>query len=343
MKMVFMLFRGRALGGLICSSLLILTTACGGQGAAGEVVDSSGGVQIVSGSYPFQFVAERVAGIHGTVSSLTKPGAEPHDVELTPQQVVDISTADLVVYERSFQPAVDETVAQSGNDQVLDTATVVPLQPLETAAEEHHEGDAAHQDGEAHQEGEAHHESETHAEGDAHEGGLDPHVWLDPTNVATIAGAVATRLAEIDPAHAADYSANAAALRKTLERLDEEFASGLASCRRTEFVTTHAAFGYLAKRYRLRQIAISGLSPDAEPSPARIAAVQDAAEEHQITTIFYETLVSPAVAQSIASDLGIRTDVLDPVEGITEQSRGEDYLSVMRANLTALKAANQCS
>jgi zinc transport system substrate-binding protein len=108
-------------------------------------------------------------------------------------------------------------------------------------------------------------------------------------------------------------------------------------------MTTHAAFGYLATRYHLTQIAISGLSPDSEPSPARIAEVQREARDHQLSTIFYETLVSPAVAQAIADDLGLATDVLDPVEGITSQSRGQDYLSVMYANLSALRKAGSCS
>ena len=108
-------------------------------------------------------------------------------------------------------------------------------------------------------------------------------------------------------------------------------------------MTTHAAFGYLAERYHLTQIGISGLSPDSEPSPARIAEVQRVARDHRLTTIFYETLVSPAVAQAIAGDLGLATDVLDPIEGITSQSRGQDYLSVMSANLAALRKAGECS
>jgi zinc transport system substrate-binding protein len=117
----------------------------------------------------------------------------------------------------------------------------------------------------------------------------------------------------------------------------------LAHCVRTEFITTHAAFGYLAERYHLTQIGISGLSPDSEPSPARIAEVQRIARNHGLTTIFSETLVSPAVAQAVAGDLGLRTDVLDPVEGITNESRGQDYLSVMSANLAALRRAGECS
>jgi zinc transport system substrate-binding protein len=124
--------------------------------------------------------------------------------------------------------------------------------------------------------------------------------------------------------------------------LDGRFGIGLAHCRRTAFITTHAAFGYLAERYRLTQIGISGLSPDAEPSPARIAEVQRDARARGITTIFFETLVSPAVATSIAGDLHLQVDVLDPIEGIASTSKGNDYLSVMAANLTALRKANGC-
>ncbi|HLT61732.1 MAG TPA: metal ABC transporter substrate-binding protein, partial [Microlunatus sp.] len=159
---------------------------------------------------------------------------------------------------------------------------------------------------------------------------------------AGIADAVADRLAEIDPDHAADYAANAERLRADLTELDQEFDSGLKSCERSEFITNHAAFGYLARKYGLTQIAISGLTPDTEPSPARIAAIHSEAREHKITTIFYETLVSPAVAEAVAGDLGLKTDVLDPIEGITPDSRGKDYLEVMRANLTALRTANGC-
>ena len=179
---------------------------------------------------------------------------------------------------------------------MTDTTTVVSLQPFEGAEAHDHEG-----------EGDAHADEEGTAEAQ----GLDPHVWLDPLNVATIGDAVAARLTEADPAHASDYAAGAAALRADLTTLDADFRTGLDSCTRAEFVTTHAAFGYLARRYGLTQIAVSGLSPDAEPSPARIAEVQSEAREHDVTTIFYETLVSPAVAESIADDLSLATDVLD--------------------------------
>jgi zinc transport system substrate-binding protein len=160
--------------------------------------------------------------------------------------------------------------------------------------------------------------------------------------VATIAEAVAERLIALSPERRREFEQNAQALAADVTKLDQAYASTLNSCDRKVFITTHAAFGYLAERYELTQIAISGLSPESEPSPARIAAVQNKAREYKITTIFYETLVSPAVARSIAGDLGLKTDVLDPVEGITRDSRGSDYLAVMESNLAALKIANGC-
>ncbi|WP_228266134.1 metal ABC transporter substrate-binding protein [Microlunatus elymi] len=310
----------RALGLLLGIGSLLLLAACGAVTGTGSDGSRPGQLRIVASFYPFQFVAERVAGSHATVESLTKPGAEPHDLELTPKQVGSVTDADLVVYEQHFQAAVDEAVAQSGNQNVLDTTSVVPLQdhgPL----------------------GEDEHDDHDHA-GNAN---LDPHVWLDPNNMIKITDAVADKLTKIDPDHAADYHKNVGALDADLRQLDDSYREGLKTCQRTEFVTSHAAFGYLAERYGLQQISISGLSPDNEPSPARIAEVQHQISKYDVTTIFYETLASPAVAQSIARDLGLRTDVLDPIEGITEQSRGTNYLAVMKSNLTALEKANGCS
>ena len=307
----------RALVGLL---LLAAATGCTSAGSATSVRTERGQLAIVTAFYPLQFIAQRIAGDHATVANLTQPGAEPHDLELTPRQVASLTTASLVIYEKGFQPAVDEAVLQSENRGVIDTATIVPLRPL-AAGDDLGHGEAAGHDHQA----------------------LDPHVWLDPTFVYRIAAAVEERLVTIDPDHAADYQRNASALKKELRILDQSFRSGLAHCVRSEFITTHAAFGYLAERYQLTQIPITGLNPDSEPSPARIAEVQRVARQHDLTTIFSETLVSPAVAQAIAGDLGLTTDVLDPIEGITAQSRGQDYLSVMSSNLAALRKAGECS
>jgi zinc transport system substrate-binding protein len=321
MKMVLMLISLARLLVLACLLPLTAVAGCANAGPATTVkTKQPGQLTIVAALYPLQFVAQRVAGDRVTVTSLTQPGAEPHDLELTPRQVASLTTASLVIYEKGFQPAVDEAVVQSENPQVIETTTVVPLRPLASPGDLDH-GDGAEDDHSA----------------------LDPHVWLDPTAVSRIARAVEQRLSTIDPDHAADYGRNAATLIEELDDLDQAFRSGLAHCVRSEFMTTHAAFGYLAERYHLTQIGISGLSPDSEPSPARIAEVQRVARDHGITTVFSETLASPAVAQAVAGDLGLATDVLDPIEGITSQSRGRDYLSVMSANLAALRKAGECS
>jgi zinc transport system substrate-binding protein len=320
MKMVLMSVSVSRMGVLCCMLILLAVSGC----ASARPASSSwprGELTIVTAFYPLQFVAQRVSGGHAAVMNLTQPGAEPHDLELTPRQVASLTTATLVIYERGFQPAVDEAVVQSENRQVIDTTTIVPLRPLAVGSDDLDTGQWT---------------------GDDHPA-LDPHVWLDPTALGRIARVVQQRLSTIDPDHATDYAHNAATLNRQLRSLDRSFRSGVAHCVRTEFMTTHAAFGYLAQRYHLTQIAISGLNPDAEPSPARIAEVQRLAQDHGLTTIFSETLVSPAVAQAIAGDLGLVTDVLDPIEGITDQSRGQDYLSVMSSNLAALRKAGGCS
>ena len=311
----------RRLAAAVASLALVPGVAgCGLGGSAGAADGAPDTRQIVAAFYPLQFVAERVAGAHASVQPLTSPGAEPHDLELTPKQVAAVGTADLIVYQHGFQPAVDAAVAQSDGPARVDAAQVVPLQPLpETPGS-----------------------ADEPADHEAEHGAADPHLWLDPTQLIPIARAVQAELARIDPARAADYAANTEALARELTGLDDAFRTGLADCRRSTFVTTHAAFGYLARRYGLTQIPVSGLNPEAEPSPARVAAVQRLARQHQVTTIFSETLISPATAEAIAGDLGLHTDVLDPVEGITAESAGSDYFSVMRANLSALREANAC-
>jgi zinc transport system substrate-binding protein len=288
---------------------------------------------IVAAFYPLQFVAERIGGDLVRVTSLTQPGAEPHDLELSPRQVAELSDASLVLYLRGFQPAVDEAVQQTGV-RALDVATLVPLLTTD-AGHGHDEGDretAEEQNADEHAPGES----------AGAEGARDPHVWLDPTRLATVADAVATTLAELDPDNATGYQERAGRLRADLTDLDREYADGLRDCARREIVVSHAAFGYLADRYDLRQIPITGLAPDTEPTPGELAAAVETARAVGATTIFFETLVSPAVARSVADAVGADTAVLDPIEGLRPGGPG-DYLSVMRDNLATLRPALGCS
>ncbi|GLY01536.1 metal ABC transporter substrate-binding protein [Actinoplanes sp. NBRC 101535] len=300
--------------------LTIPLAACGGTAGADD-----GKLSVVTAFYPLQFVSERIGGDAVSVTNLTKPGAEPHDLELNAGQVGQITEAGLVVYLSGFQPAVDDAVKQNGGDHVFDAGSAVQLLAA-TEADPHGE--------EEHAEGEEEHEQES-------TNGTDPHVWLDPTRLATIGDKLAERLGQADPDHAADYTARAAALHTELTALDGEYTAGLKTCARRELVTSHTAFHYLAEKYDLTQVGITGIDPEAEPSPQRLAEVAETAKASGTTTIFFETLVSPKVAETIAQEVGAKTAVLDPLEGITEE--GADYFSVMRANLAALTTALECS
>ncbi|MEV6601668.1 metal ABC transporter substrate-binding protein [Actinoplanes sp. NPDC051346] len=292
--------------------LLGAVSACG-QKASGS---TGGRLDVVTAFYPLKFLTERVGGDDVRVTQLTKPGAEPHEVELTVRQVAEISDAGLVVYLKGFQPAVDKAVGQQAR-RVFDAGTAVELLPA------------------------GHHEHEPGEEEHADEGGTDPHVWLDPTRYATIADALGKQLATADPEHATAYTERARALHAELDALHGEYVAKLKTCERREFVTSHTAFHYLADRYSLKEIGITGISPEAEPSPQRLAEVAEQARATGATTIFFETLVSDKVAKTVAREVGVGTAVLDPVEGVSQP--GADYFSVMRANLTALATALGCS
>lgn len=295
-------------------------------------------VDVVAAFYPLQFLTQQIGGDTVTVSNLVKPGAEPHDIELSPSQVGDVAGAELIVYLKGFQPQVDDAVQQNSADRAFDVATV---EPLLDATGDNHDHDHGHE-GEAGHAGEAGHEGEGEAGHEGEAGTTDPHLWLDPTRLATVGDQLADRLAQADPEHADGYTARAKDLRTKLEQLDAEFTAGLKTCQRREIVVSHTAFGYLTTRYQLEQIGITGLSPEHEPSPQRLAEVIEEAKEHQATTIFFETLVSPKVAETIAAQVGAETAVLDPLEGLSADNGG-DYFSVMRTNLANLQKALGCS
>ncbi len=329
----------QALRALAAVTAAILALAgCGNDPASGAASGSR--ISVVAAFYPLQFVSEKVGGDHVTVRNLTEPGVEPHDLELTPKQVGEISDADLVVYIKGFQPAVDEAVAQNSPGRTLEVSTVAPFEATgaEGALDTEEHGEEAGLEAGAEAGAEPGAEPAEKSDG----GRADPHLWLDPTKLAKVATAAGDKLAEIDRDNAAAYRASAKSIGGDLVALDHEYRAGLASCRQKIFLTSHAAFGYLAKRYGLEQVAIAGLSPEAEPSPQRIAALERLVRDKGITTVFFETLVSPKLSETIARDTGAHAAVLDPIEGI-EKGSSADYFSVMRANLEALRRALSCS
>jgi zinc transport system substrate-binding protein len=283
---------------LLPLAMVAALVACGcGCGARAN----GGGKPVIAAAfYPLAWLAEQVAGPGFYVQNLTKPGAEPHDLELTPKAVARIESADVVLYlSHGFQPAVSKAVDQA-NGTVVD---VLQGLPLHTAS--------------------------------GQEAGLtaDPHVWLDPVLFSQIVRKIGTAL-----------QGSPTPLVKDLQKLDREYRTGLQHCQRHEIVTSHAAFGYLAQRYGLKQVAITGLTPESEPSPKQLADVVQIVKRTHATTVFFETLISPRLAETVAREVGAKTAVLDPIEGLTpaEQKAGDDYLSLMRQNLAALGKALAC-
>ena len=281
---------------VVLAPLVLVAAACT---AFDDDAGSGAGADVVAAFYPLEYAAERVAGEAVGVESLAQPGVEPHDLELTIQETALIANASVVVYEKGFQPAVDEAVDQNATGEVLDVTGAARL-----------EDD-------------------------------DPHFWLDPLRLADVGDAIAGALADTDPDHADTYAENAAALREDLERLDAAYESGLADCQRHTVVVSHDAFGYL-ERYGVRVAAIAGLSPEAEPAPADIGRLHDLIESDGITTVFSERLAPPELTETLAEDAGVRTEVLDPIEGLTDETADEDYLSLMERNLRVLEEANGC-
>lgn len=309
----------RRAGAALAVTALLLTAGCGSD----DTGDGGDGPQVLAGFYPLEWAAERIGGDRVSVEALTPPGGEPHDLELTPRDVAAVEEADLLVYLRGFQPALDEAAGSAGGDSTWDVADAVDLM----AGEHEDEGTDEHEE-------EGGHEHE--------DGAVDPHFWLDPLRLADAGDALADRLTELDPEGADTYEANASALRTDLEALDAEMNTGLGSCAVDTLVTAHDAFGYLAERYGLEVVGINGLSPSQEPSPAQLAAISRLVAERGVTTVYTEALVDPAVAETVAAEAGVRTAVLDPVEGLTDESAGDDYLEVMRANLATLQEGQSC-
>ena len=277
------------------AALALIAAGCGAASGA------KGRTTAVAAFYPLAYAAEQVGGAKVEVRNLTPPGAEPHDIELTPRDVGRLQQADVVLYlSHGFQPAVEQAVASARGKRVDILAGLGLRRGV---------GDEA--------------------------GKSDPHVWLDPVLYARIVRRIGAVLG--DPARAAG-------LARRVLALDAEYRRGLAHCARRDFVTSHAAFGYLAARYGLHQIPITGIDPESEPSPQRLSRLIALVRREHVTTVFFERLVSPRLAETVARDAGAKVAVLDPIEGLTpaEQSHGDTYLTLMRRNLRELRSALGC-
>ncbi|WP_084077997.1 metal ABC transporter substrate-binding protein [Demequina sp. NBRC 110057] len=307
-------------GGAVGSLLL---AGCSADTSSADADASEASLSVGASFYPLQYVAEAVGGDDVAVTSLIAAGVEPHDAEMSPATVRSMQDMDTVLFLSDFSAAVDDAVDTTGA-RSLDAHHIV---------DEHGEEEAEHED--------ETHEDDEYASEDGHDHGtLDPHFWLDPTLLAEYAEDVVAEFSELDPDNAASYEERGNALIADLDALDQSFTDGLATCERREIFVSHEAYGYLGLRYDLAQEGMSGLDPEAEPSPARIREIRDLIEDSGATTIYTESKVSAAVAESLADDAGVTTAVLDPLETIAD---GDDYIAVMTRNLEELRTGLDCS
>ncbi len=313
-----MLMHRRTGAALSLAAALTATTltACGSGGSSAD----PDAVHVATSFYPLTYAVQQIGGHHVDVTSLTPNGAEPHGYELTPSKVEAANKADLLVYAQGFQASVDQTVRSVAEKTAYDVA---PAAGLDLSLDDVDQVAGRPED-----------DDDTH--------GTDPHFWLDPVRYAKVADAIASRLEKIDPAHRTAYRKGAKRFTDKLRSLNKEFHAGLAHCDSTDLVTSHAAFGYLAQRYGFKQIGVSGIAPDQMPTPRRLAAVSRFVTAHDVQTIYSETLASPAVAETIARQTGAKVTVLDPIEGITDDSAGSTYFEVMRSDLKTLRTHQGC-
>lgn len=316
---------------LISTVTTLLLAGCGGNNdginnSSGEPEVTGKKLKVVTSIYPMYEFSKQVAGEHADVIGLIPAGIEPHDWEPSAKDMATIKEADIFIYNGIVEGWAEQALESAPNDKRIAVEAIAGIQLMESEYHGHEES----------QEEEGH-EEEEHEEG----GSLDPHIWLSPVLAQQEVLAIQEAFEKADPAHKDDYKVNADAYISQLKELDATFKSGLQGVKNTEFVTQHAAFGYLAKEYGLTQVPIAGLSPDQEPSPEQMAEVIAFAKEHEIKTILFETLVDPKIAQTIADEIGAKTDVLNPIEGLTDKDKKDnlDYFDIMTKNLEALKKA----
>ncbi|MDQ0493474.1 metal ABC transporter substrate-binding protein [Paenibacillus brasilensis] len=313
---------------VLSAGLALILSGCGAKSdnaatnASPTEPNTAKKLNVVTTFYPMYEFTRQVAGDHANVTALIPAGAEPHDWEPSAKDMAQVKDADVFVYNGIVEGWAEQALSSASNDKRVVVEASKGLNLMEGTAEE--------------EEGEAHAE-----EGHSHDHVLDPHVWLDPVLAQKEVESIEAGLAQADPANKADYEKNADAYIAKLKDLDTAFKTGLKDVKRKDFITQHAAFSYLAKQYGLTQVPIAGLSPEQEPTPDKLADIIKFSKANNVKTIFFETLVDPKVAQTVATEIGAKTDVLNPLEGLTDEDKQNnlDYLGVMKNNLEALKKA----
>ncbi len=297
--------------GLLAVSLL---TGCS-QRAEIQTNISPKKIQVYASIYPMYDFAQKIGKDRIDLKLVTPPGAEPHDWEPTARNIAEMKEADVFIYNGAgFESWVDKLVRTIDSDSLILVDTSSGVELLKAT-------DHIHDHGHAHQ--------------------MDPHIWLDPIRAKKQAENIQNAFIQADPANRAFYEKNYQEFSEEIESLHKQYRDALSNVKRREMIVSHAAFGYLAERYGLEQIPISGISPQEEPSPAKMAQITRLCRERQVKYIFFETLASPKLAEVLADEVGAQTAVLNPIGGLTQQEidAGKDYFSIMKENLEVLKKA----
>ena len=296
--------------GVALATGLLLLAACGNTSQDTSKKDE---LTVVTTFYPMYDFTKEVVGDEGNVKLLIPAGTEPHDFEPSAKEQAEISDADVFVYNSSdMEFFVDSLKDSVDTDKTLMIEAAKGINRLDTKEEEHeHEGETS----------------------DSHSHEYDPHVWLDPVLAIKEVQTIASDLGKKYPDKKETFDKNAAAYIKKLETLDQKYNDELKGAANRTFVTQHAAFAYLANQYGLTQAAISGVSP------SRLAELKDFVKKENIKVIYFEENASSKVAETLSSETGVKLEVLNPLESLTNEQikAGENYISVMEKNLDALK------
>lgn len=312
-------------------------------------------LSVIAEVYPLAWIAQQVGGKQVNVQQLVPSGASPHDLELSAQQVEKIGNAQLVLYVKSLASAVDKAVETGKPGGSIDLAQLLPTRP--GVPHEHHDHHDHHEEAEHDEAGHDHHDEAGHdhheeADHNHHEeagheeaehehaaGGIDPHLWLDVSQMPKVVQATVQALSKADPAHKTEYQKRGQEVSTKLQNIAAEYETGLKNCQVHTLVTTHPAFGYITDRYHLTQEGISGIDEDTEPSPARLKEIAELTKNSGATTIFFADTSNPKIAQVLAGDLGLKTQV---IYTMASTPQGKDYLQMQKDNLQALRSGLGC-
>ena len=354
--------------GLKVSALLVSASfalaGCSGASTNQANKEDSGKIKVYTSFYPMYDFTSKIGGDKVDVINLVPSGTEPHDWEPSAQDLVKIGEADMFVYSgagmEGWVEKLDENIK---NDKLVKIEASKGVELIKNEeGHDHHDSEEGHNDAkeghdhhdaeEGHEhndakEGHDHHDAEEGhdhhdaEEGHHHHGAYDPHVWLAPLNAKTQMKNILDGLVKADPNNKDYYQKNYDTYAKKLDELDAKYKSELSKTTKKDIVVSHEAFAYLCKAYGINQVGIEGVSPDSEPDAAKMKEVAEFAKKNQVKYIFFEELVSPKVAETIAKEVGAKTEVLSPLEGLTEEQikDGQDYFTIMEKNLTNILAA----